>query len=154
MGIFTNSVRSILGNGNGRYGRIDRLCAEIGWSIDERDANKLTLNFRDPLVITRPVHIASGDDAIVFFGACSLTLVHVSQVPAEVFVYLLMRNNELPIGKWQLDFDDERNTYFSVVYSALGEGLTPAALKLICEGLVREASEFDVKMHRAGLLRL
>ena len=35
---------------HGEKGRIDRLCRQLGWSVNERDGESIRLHFNDPLI--------------------------------------------------------------------------------------------------------
>jgi len=68
MGVFTDMVKGFFGgaaptNTNGRNGStnvVDRLCNELGWPVDERDGQIITLHFKDPIVGIRRVSITCG----------------------------------------------------------------------------------------------
>ena len=134
-------------------GRIERLCSELGWSIDERDGDQITLRFKDKITGTRDVMIGAGDDSLVLFMVFSTAVMPRDEVPDELVGYLLNRNTELGLGAWQASIDKKGNAFLGIKYAALGNGLTAGALKYICQTMVEEATEFDGRMKRAGLLR-
>lgn len=140
-------------NGTVAKGRIERCCSQNNWSVDERDGKKITLHFNDNVVGRRNLYIRNGDEPLVLFAAYSHAILPSPQVPDEIAPYLLLRNAELAVGKWEVSKDDEDDVYFSVQYGALGAGLDGAALKFISESLIREVNHFDAKMQRAGLLQ-
>ena len=139
-------------NGKGRHGRIERLCGELGWSIDGRDRDTITLDFNDPVTSRRSVYIASGDESLVLFTTFSMAIVSATDVPDGIPAYLLLQNSKQGAGMWQMTHDDT-SVYFSLIYRALGDGLNAGALKFICQGMVREAAQFDERMLKAGYLR-
>jgi Putative bacterial sensory transduction regulator len=138
---------------NGRSsGRIARLCAEIGWDVDEQEGETIRLHFKDPLVGRRKVSIRNGDGALVGFLVMSHAINKATDVPDQVAGHLLVRNWELAIGTWEATVDDDGDAIFCVEYTALGAGLDSEMFKYICETMVNEALEFDRKMQAAGLL--
>ena len=153
---FTNGyaqARGSRGSSGEEPGRIDRLCRELGWSIDEREGETVKLFFKDPLVGRRIVMIHSGDDVLVLFVVYSHAFVPAEKVPNSVAWHLLGRNNVVAMGKWSADEAKDGDAVFALTYTALGEGLTAAALKYICQKMLGEAGEFDQKMQAAGMLR-
>lgn len=136
------------------HGRIDRLCRELGWSVDEREGSVIHFHFNDPAGGIRKVRIADGDDCVVTFSAHSFAFIPPKNVTGEMLAYLLRRNiSGSGLGMWGM-YVDERNTVsFHLVYQALGEGLDAEALKYICQSLAIEATDFDGKMRQEGLLR-
>lgn len=132
---------------------IERLCRELGWSVDERVGDHgIVLHFRDPLVNIRKVLVTGGESvaSISTFSAATLSS---SQVPQEVLGYLLLRNNELTTAAWRVSASDDGNAVFALAYCALIGGMNAATFKYICETQVKEANAFDTKMQAAGLLR-
>lgn len=148
-----NTVLGLL-NGAAARGRIEQCCGQLNWPVDERDGKKITLYFNDNVVGQRNLYIRHGDEPLVLFAAYSHAILPESQVPDEIAPYLLLRNAELGVGKWEISKSDENEVFFAVVYWALGGGIDAAALKYISESLIREANQFDAKMQRAGLLRV
>jgi hypothetical protein len=134
-------------------GRIERLCRELGWSVDEQDGQKIALHFKDPLAGIRKVYISHGDEELVLLAVYSFAILPASSVPPEVCSHLLSRNSELSLGAWQAARDRDGDVLFNLRYVASGRGLYAALLKYACEGLVREAASFDQRMSQAGLLR-
>lgn len=138
---------------NGR-GRIERCCEQLGWSIDDRKGNRITLDFKCPLVGKRPLFILNGDEPLVLFSAYSLTIFDSRRVPDKVTSFALWQSSESAMGKWQISLsDDEDELFFILSYNALGAGLDAAAMKYICGGMANTASEVDAKMKREGYLR-
>lgn len=134
-------------------GRIDRLCRELNWSVDERSGSVIHLHFNSPVGV-RKVRITSGDEALVTFSAYSLVVMAPENIPTEVLGYLLRRNlDDCGIGMWGLYVDDEERVTFHIMYDALGDGLDPPTLKFICESLLAEVTDFESKMRQAKLLR-
>lgn len=135
---------------NGR-GRIERLCRELGWPVDERDNERIKLYFKDPVTGRRPVFIRNGDGPLVRFSAQSVTEIPCAEFPEQILGHLLLQNTGRCIAKWQF-MNVDGVAALGVCYVALGDGLTPAALKAICEELIDEVSDFDGRMKKAGLL--
>ena len=143
-----NQARS--GNGSQR-GRIERLCRELGWSVDERDGDSIRLHFNSADGYVRKVRISGGD--IVGFFAHSDAVFPVRSVPPNIMAYLLRRNLEdSGAGMWGMIVNEDDDATFHVSYMALGDGLDAGMLKSICESLVNEAADFDSRLRRAGLL--
>lgn len=134
-------------------GRIERCCEQLGWGIDGRDGDKITLNFKCPVVGTRPVFIRGGDEPLVIFATYSLAILSEEDVPDELGSALLLRNSQLALPKWQLEEGKNGKAFFCLEYTALGAGLDAAAVKYICQKMAEEASDIDARMKRAGLLR-
>ncbi len=132
-------------------GRIERLCAELGWDVDECDGKSIRLHFKDPLFGIRKVCINDGDGPVVILAAYSYAIVAASAVPKNLPPSLLMRNAELALGAWEAFVDDDK-VFFRVAYCALGNGLDARTFKFICEKLSAEAGAIDQKMQAAGLL--
>lgn len=158
MGIFSEIaagfVDGLCGNGAQQQesGRIERLCAQLGWAIDERDRQKIVLHFKDPLVGIRKVYISHGNEPLVLFAVYSMAILPADSVPPEISSHLLMQSAELAVGGWQASVTDEGEVLFCIRYVASGVGLTPPLFKFICEKMIRGAGEFDAKMQQAGLL--
>lgn len=133
-------------------GHIERLCQELGWSIDERNGEGGVLYFNDPEIGVRKVLVTVGAK-VMLISTFSGAVVPASRLPVEVMGYLLTRNTQLAAAAWQASvMDNGGNVKFALAYCALIAGLDAAAFKVICEMMVKEAHEFDVKMKAAGLL--
>jgi hypothetical protein len=118
------------------HGRIERLCRELGWPVDEREGNVIRLHFNASDGETRKVRISGGES-----------------VPADLLAYLLRRNlDDGGLGMWGIMVNDDDDVTFLNYYMALGDGLDAEALKYICESLTSEAADFDDKLRQAGLL--
>ena len=150
---FAETLASLFNGVSGR-GRIQRLCAELEWLVDEEDGDKITLYFKSKIAQKRNLFIRGGDEALVRFYAFSYLILPVNEVPEQFPAFVLKRNAELRIGKWEAMVDNEDDLILSLEYWALGDGLTADALQLIASSLMSEADEFDAKMRKAGLLRL
>jgi hypothetical protein len=134
-------------------GRIDRLCRELRWSVDEREGNMIRLHFNGPDGATRKVRIQNGDGTCVTFSAYSEAVVPMKKVSNGVLAYLLRRNLDgSGIGMWGIYVDDDDDVVFVLLYPALGDGLDAAALQQTCNSLLAEVADFDEKMEAAGLL--
>jgi hypothetical protein len=150
------------GNGNGHgaaggdragRGRIERLCRQLKWEVDERDGDAIILHFDHREVGRRSVRILGGDEDLVLFAAYSHAFPPADRVPHEVLGYLLGQTKQASVGGWCADVDKDGDAIFCLLYRALGDGLNhPASLKFICEGMIRQVIAFDAKMRAAGLL--
>jgi hypothetical protein len=135
-------------------GRIDQLCRELGWSVDEREGSVVHLHFNDPAHGIRKVRIADGDDCVVTFSAHSFAVIPPRKVTGEMLAYLLRRNiSGSGLGMWGMYVDERHNVWFNLLYQALGDGLDAEAFKYICQSLATEAADFDGKMREEGLLK-
>jgi hypothetical protein len=133
-------------------GHIERLCYELGCSIDERNGEGGVLYFNDPTLDVRKVLVTEGAK-VMLISTFSAAVVPASRVPIEVMGYLLTRNTQLAAAAWQASImDNGGNVKFALAYCALIAGVDAAAFKIICEAMVKEAHEFDVKMKAASLL--
>jgi hypothetical protein len=133
-------------------GHIERLCQELGWSIDERNGERVILYFNDPTLGVRKVLVTEGAK-VMLISTFSGAVVPASRLPVEVLGYLLTRNTQLAGAAWQASvMDNGGNVKFALAYCGLIAGLDATAFKVICEAMVKEAHEFDVKMKAAGLL--
>jgi hypothetical protein len=137
----------------GETGRIDHLCRQLGWRVDEREGKSIRLYFNDPLAKCRKVYIDMGKNQRVWFMVYSFARLPMQRIPVQVLGHLLRQNSDLGLGAWQVQVDDHHETAFALQYAALGEGLTAAVFKHVCESMIREAITFDGKMLSAGLLK-
>lgn len=94
-----------------RRGRIERFCEQLGWDIDGRDGDVLTLNFNCPLIGTRPVYVSSGDEPLVLFWSASMTVFEQHRAPDYVIGYALFDNAFTKLGKWQASFNKQNDVY-------------------------------------------
>jgi hypothetical protein len=134
-------------------GRIERLCDELGWSIDARDEGGIYLHFKTSQGV-RAIAVAKGDAAIVTFHTASSATIRARDVPPEILVYLLRRNmGDGGLGMWSMSVDENKEVEFHLFYQPFGDGLTSEALKFICESMLKERLDFDAKLREAGLLR-
>lgn len=131
--------------------RVERLCSELGWSIDGRKGNTIRLDFNDPVIGKRPVYITDDGDGLIQFKGYSFVIIHPSRIPNEVYAYLLLQNRALPFGKWLVE-EGNGEVFFALEYYAFEEGVIPPTVKVLCEQIVREAAEFDERMKKAGML--
>jgi hypothetical protein len=135
------------------HGRIERLCRELGWPVDEREGNVIRLHFNASDGEVRKVRITGGDQSLVGFFVPSDAVLPVESVPADLLAYLLRRNlDDGGMGMWGIMVGDDEDVTFLNYYMALGDGLDAEALKYICESLTSEAADFDDKLRQAGLL--
>jgi Putative bacterial sensory transduction regulator len=148
------NMRAAPSNGSASdHRRIERLCRELGWPVDEREGNVIRLHFNSSDGEVRKVRITGGDKSLVSFFVASDAVLPADRVPADLLGYLLRRNvGDSGIGMWGIMVDDDDDVTFLNYYMALGDGLDAEALKYICESLTSEAADFDDKLRQAGLL--
>jgi hypothetical protein len=153
--LFSTSLQSQALEGDGPYrgGRITGFCQQLSWAVAERDGKNTEIRFRDALGKIRKVFIFGDDDPLVTIAVYSFAILPTSKVPEQVLGHLLRQNSELLQPAWQVGVNDNDEALFSLRYCALGEGLTPATFKYLVETMLTEAVTFDLKMHKAGLLR-
>lgn len=163
MSFWTNLIPGLAGSdgssttyqaGDSDRGRIDRLCRELGWDVDEREGRKIRLHFKVPGLGVRKVNIVGGDECVVTFHTYCLAAVPADDISPDLLAYLLCRNiTDSGIGMWGIDVDDESDVTFHIMYQALGAGLDAAAFDYICKSLCKETADFEGKLRQAGLLR-
>jgi hypothetical protein len=61
-----------LGRDGSERGRIERLCRQLGWTVDERIGTMIVLHFRQGTI--HKIYIDAGDGALVSFTAYGLML--------------------------------------------------------------------------------
>ena len=132
-------------------GHVERLCAELGWPIDEHKGNRRKLDFHDSVRGKRPVYVFDKEDGTLRLLTFCDTFFDPRDVPPEVFAYQAARNQSLRFGKW-FTGDEGGEIFFGLEYSAFAEGVSAQAFKTICEQMVAEAATFDERMKKAGLL--
>ncbi|HVV74303.1 MAG TPA: hypothetical protein VHI52_22905 [Verrucomicrobiae bacterium] len=132
-------------------GRIERLCSELGWGIDGRKGKTVKLLFNCPVIGNRMVFISNGDEALVLFAVYSSAVFDSRRVPDVPTNFALVQNDKAAMGKWEVTLEGD-NLLFRLTYAALGDGLTAAAMKLICNDMLGTAADFDAKMKEVGYL--
>jgi hypothetical protein len=131
--------------------RVERLCNESGWHINERSGNSIVLYFEDSIVRTRRVRVGAGDRYVGFICGSAAAMPS-RKVPYEVLGYLLSRNSQLPAGAWQVAAIDGGKVSFYMTCDVLLKGLDADEFQLICASMAREVHDFDAKMKEAGIL--
>jgi len=133
---------------------VETCCQQLGWSIDERgDDDEFWLHFKDPLLGIRKVLIRiRSNGAIVSFTVFSAACMPPEEVPISVLGYLLERNGQ-SFPAWETVDHDNGEISFAFYYYALAAGLDRTVFKLLCESMINEAYEFDLRLSKAGLLR-
>lgn len=132
-------------------GRIQRLCSELGWSIDERNGDNYGLEFSCPAGGKRMVYIGKGSSALPLFVVNSHVAFNTSDVPDEAFYFAFSGNRESPFGKWE-PRESEEEMRFILTYVALGDGLTAELFKRICLDMVKHAGIFDENLRKRGMV--
>jgi hypothetical protein len=155
-GFLSATVDSLrAGHPQGQFSRgpapVERLCQELGWSVDEREGEVILLHFRDPAVGVRKIAITGGD-RMMTFRVWSAATMSARQLPGEIMGHLLVRNWELALCAWHLFDAGNGNAAFALASNMLVAGMDGAVFKHVCETMVKEANAFDVKMKAAGLL--
>lgn len=151
---FWNSVVSGAVNGaaNGaRAGRLEQICGEVGWNIDERlDDDGIVLHFKCPTVGVRKVLVCAGARVMTISAYSSLG-VCASNMPRELAAYLLLRNQESHFGSWRAKVGDGGRLELSMAHTGF---LTMDAnfFRVTCSEIVKEVNEFDAKMRQARML--
>jgi hypothetical protein len=136
------------GGGGGRTAAVEALCAELGWSVDERSGpGAILLHFRDPAIGVRKVIVSVGECGDI--GVVSvLSASQLRQAPGELVGYLLNRNAQM-LPAWQMTRSDGGEFTFAVKQGVFLRGMRAAAFRLICETLLKEAHDFDSKLRGA-----
>ncbi len=144
------------GHGHGGSGRsrVEALCSEIGWSIDERIGNDgIVLHFRDPIIRVRKIIVSCGSGGeLIGISTLSEAALDAGRLPPAATAYLLHRNAELMFPAWQMGVGRDENVRFTLAYCAMAQGLSAGFFKTLCETMVGEARAFDEKMRESGLL--
>ncbi len=133
---------------------IETCCQELGWAIDERpSAGRVALHFNDPVTRIRKVlvSIVEGGSMVSFTVASAVTM-PAKEIPANVLGYLLERNSARLVA-WHVSVGDDGSAVFGINYRALTPGLNPGVFRMLCQMLLQEASEFDDRMRKAGVLQ-
>ena len=132
-------------------GLIEGFCQELGWAIDERDADRILLHFADPSGRLRKVSICA-DDKLMSFCVYSAAAVPSRRIPAEIMGFLLHRNSEMSISAWQSFVQGNGDVGFALACCLLVQGMDAGLLKYACESMVQEVASFDTKLQAARLL--
>jgi hypothetical protein len=130
---------------------VERFCQELGWPVDERQGEALLLHFNDPVVGVRKIAITVRN-RLMSFRVWSPASMSARQIPGEVMGHLLLRNSELAVIAWQVFDAGNGNAAFALASNMLMAGMDAPVFKYVCETMVKEANDFDVKMKAAGLL--
>lgn len=158
--LFTGVAKGLVTSASGRMQsnagirEVESLCNQAGLNIDERlDDNGLVLNFRDPLVGTRPLLITGGTTGkMAILSVASLASFAPCDLPADMGYYLLLRNKEGVFHSWQLSENSSGEIGFIACYCALVEGLDSVMFKTICEALLKEVHEVDKGLRSKGYI--
>lgn len=148
---FANGVRDSLAGGLTAW-----LCREIGWKINEVRDGAAHLKFRDSNALEGVRDIVVCEDTAPFARVYCIShaILPSDDVPAPIMIYALLRNNDIPLGKWGVHVSSsKRQAVFVLDRWALAHGLDAAAFKVICESTLNEVSEFDARMRKSGLMR-
>ncbi len=133
---------------------IETCCQELGWAIDERPSpGRIALHFNDRVTRIRTVLVSIIErGAMVSFTVASAAIMAAHEIPANVLGYLLERNSHCIVA-WHVSIGDDGSACFAVNYRALTPGLNPGVFRMLCQMLLQEASEFDDRMRKAGVLQ-
>jgi hypothetical protein len=133
--------------------RLDQLCRENGWSIDERHGNAIGLHFNgDRITPQRTVYVLSGRcDTIMQFSCRSRAVFSGHDLPDELMAAMMVHNKNVSLGGWYADL--EENTLTLVLeYMALGAGVNATSFKGICSSMIEEVAQIEANLQRKGLL--
>lgn len=132
-------------------GRVDQLCNELGWAVNERQADGVLLHFKDATVGVRKAVITCGEKVMTFrvWSAASLLPRLVS---GEIMAHLLVRNAELTVGSWHAFKDERGNVGFGLVFNHLINGMTAEMFQHICQTMISAGGDLDAKLSALGLL--
>lgn len=147
MGLFSSAARA-----SGTT-KLDRLCGQLGWSIDIRKGHVIGLHFRgDDFRPQRTVVVAHKDgDPLMSFSCRSLAEFPEYNLPEHLAPGLLARNEDVALGGWTADIDDD--TFALVLrYKAFDAGVDAETFKLICSVMVKEVATLEEKLRSKGLL--
>ena len=133
---------------------IETCCQQLGWAIDERPSpGRIGLHFNDRVIRIRTVLVSIVEGGtMVSFTVGSAVNMTAKEIPANVLGYMLERNSGRLVA-WHVSIGDDGSAYFAVNYRALTPGLNPGVFKMLCQMLLQEASEFDDRMRKAGVLQ-
>lgn len=145
---FWDTIASVTGNG-----RLDRICRELGWTIDERQGDGIALYFNgDRITPRRTVVVIYPEGEQIMFFACNCRgefLGH--NTSDELLGALLVHNDKVTIGGWAARIDG-RTLTLSLQYTALAAGVDAASFKMICACMVKEVAEVEAHLQAKGLL--
>src|SRR5438046_564567 len=96
--------------------RIEGLCRQLHWAVDERQEDQILLHFNHPQLGTRKVVIFHGDADLVTFAVFSGAYLPARSVPTEVLGHLPTRNKAVSIGGWHVSVGDNGTAFFIVLY--------------------------------------
>ena len=100
-GFITVVTHTQFSSGRQSSGRIEQLCRDLAWTVNERNGNVVHLHFGNPPGRVRKVCIVEGDEWLVTFCANTYLPVPSRNVPGEVLAYLLRRNlTGDSLGRW------------------------------------------------------
>jgi len=128
-------------------------CQELGWAIDDcPGAGRIALRFNDSVTRVRTVlvSIVEGGTMVSFTVASAVTMA-AKEIPANILGFMLERNSHR-FAAWQVSIGDDGSACIAVSYRTLTPGLNAGVFGMICQSLLQEASEFDGRMRKAGVL--
>lgn len=145
---FARGVARATGNS-----RLDRLCRENGWNIDERRGKAIILHFNGDQITPQRSIIAvydDGDPAMTISGICRAEF-RAHNTPDDLLGALLVRNSGVAFGAWTASVDDGEVT-LTLQYRALASAVDAALFRVICTLIIKEVAEVEAHLHRRGLL--
>ncbi len=139
---------------NAANSAIENCCQQLRLSVHSRSNDgRICLQFEDPIVQARAVMVSIVDrGAYVSFMAMSSVTIPAKEIPAPVLGYMLERNVR-PFVAWHVAIGDDGSALFALNYRVPTPGLHPQIFKVLCQVLTTEASAFDSRMQKAGLLQ-
>jgi hypothetical protein len=132
--------------------RLERLCAELGWGVDERiDDKTFGLHFNgDRLTPKRVVYVIDGDGMASFLCKCRAQFSS-RTLPDDLLPAMLVRNVDVTVGAWQASVDSG-GVSLLLRYNALTAGMDAATFQRICTMMLREVAEVEAGLSGKGLL--
>lgn len=145
---FWSAVAAATGNT-----QIERLCRELGLSIDIRKGNVVGLNFEgDRITPQRTVYIRHkpGSKVMTFTSFCRAEFSE-HTLPDDLLPAMMARNCESPIGGWAADLENGIVT-LGLIYMGFAAAFDAANFKTICSLMIDEVAFIEGKLHSKGLL--
>lgn len=125
---------------------VEQCCSRLGWGIDKRfnDTN-IGLDFTTAAGPRQVIIHAERESHYVVLSVFSNFSATAQNFNPTIPAYLLERNGKLIVGAWRV-FKADDTLRFIVSYTALSAGMDPPTFKTICQALLDEVRDFDLKM--------
>lgn len=136
-----------------RNGVTERLCKELGWSVDERDGHFRTLYFTgDDINKKRDVIIHEDDSNVIIFSGYASAQFQLSSLPNDLAAWMLARSAKRGFAKWHLAETNSGEVYFATRYQTDPRSVNSRLFSLICKEFVCEIAEVERTFHQKGLM--